>query len=379
MRRLSIFLPRQTAFYVGLLAQIRRGFEAIGIETTGACQHLDATQMRAWCAQHRPDVVFEMNRPKRDVPWLPPGVRHIVWVVDFNGRPLAHFEGSDITYLFSPGWPPVYPHRGFHRFMGPGTDPTIYQHRAPGRHWTIEGTFVGHIPRPWSHDELARNVTGNAATWTFDELRPWLEDWLSKTPDTRHPPSNDALEVADHFCRVHAGVPLVADDRLRYDIRGRIIRHIRRRQIADAMLTHLSNVAFFGPENWSNWPQYAPHWRGQLDDPSELAGVYQRSRFNFHEGNGIHFRSMDIMATGGLLLYREHWHDHRPKGIADVFDAGIHYVPFRDETLGEVLDDLRHDPTRAQSIREAAAEAVFAAHTWTHRARDIVRDLHELG
>lgn len=374
-QHVSIFLPRPTPFYAGLLEQLRRGFEAVGVATSGLCRHLEADELTQWCAAHRPDVVFEMNRPRRDVPSLARSIVHIVWVVDLNGRSLDYFEGSEITYLFSPGWYKVYPHAGFHRWLGPGTDPTIYAPPPPGAPRDLGATFVGHIPRPWTPEELNRDLTGGLGSYRFADLLGPLERWLATHPDHRDPLREDTLEAAELLCRHVTGVPLVVDERLTYDIRGRIVRHLGRQTVADCMLNHRDDVHFYGPENWRQWPRYAPHHRKLLDSSAEVADVFKRSRSTFHEGEGVHFRSVDAMACGTLLVFHEHWYDGDPGGMARVFEPNVHYVPFTPASLNEQLERFVDDPVAAERIRAEAAAEIHRAHTWTHRAAQVMRDV----
>ena len=83
-RRLSVFLPRPTGFYRGLLPQILRGFEQAGFEVSGTTQLLGEAELVEWCREHRADVVFEMNRSRSQVPFLPRSVKHVSWVLSFS-------------------------------------------------------------------------------------------------------------------------------------------------------------------------------------------------------------------------------------------------------------------------------------------------------
>lgn len=374
IRHVSIFLPGDTDFYRGLLAQMRRGFEAIGVRTSGALTHLDAADMRDWCGAHRPDVVFEMNRPRADAEFLPAHIAHVCWVVDFNGRPLEHFAGSDITYLFGDSWVQHYPHASFCRWFGPGACEVDY---SPTEHrGEIDASFAGHVPNPWSDAELARDLTGCGAC-TFGELLPEIERVLREHRDRLHS-TEQYLELVGDACRRRCGHALVLDEVLRYDITCRVVRHLNRADLVDAVLAADASIALFGPANWSRWPRYAPHYRGWLADPADMRRVYATSRVNLHEGNGVHFRQMDAMSTGGLLFFRETASDAGHGGIRSLFEPHAHYVPFTLESLGDTLREYLGDPRRADRVRAAAAAAIAGAHTWRHRAAEVLRDLAQI-
>lgn len=373
IRRVSVFLPRDNDFYRGLLPQMLRGFAAAGVEVTGGLGHLGADAMREHCASFRPDVVFEMNRPRRDAEFVPRHVAHVCWVVDFNGRALAHFEGSTATYLFGESWVRHYPHASFCRWMGPGACEHDY---ALADHEPVDDvSFAGHMPNPWSDAELARDVTGTGAL-TFGALLPAIEQLLRTLPPDRSP--DDLLGAVDDACRSRCGHGLLLDDVLRYDILGRTVRHVNRADLVDAALSQTSRIALYGPPNWARWPQYAACYRGWLDAPPAMRRAYARAAINLHEGTGIHFRSMDVMCTGGLVLWRTTPHDHLHGGIAEQFEAGEHYVPFELETLGATIGEILGDPQRAARIRSNAAAAIRAGHTWRHRAQGILRDLEAM-
>jgi hypothetical protein len=374
LRRLSLFLPRDTPFYRGLLQQMRRGFEAEGVQTSGLCRQLGPMAMRDFCRVHRPQVVFEMNRPRREIPFLDPEIRHVTWVVDFNGRPLEHFAGSDITYLFGLTWVERYPHQGFHRWLGPGACEVDYGLADPPPAAEVDAAFAGHIPRPWSADELARDLTGGRGELRFGDLLPELERQL-RAARGKVGSADDFLALAEGIARARTPAPLVLDQTLRYDISGRAIRMLNRGDLIDAAVSHIRSLALYGPDNWLKWPAYAPHYRGPLDSPAELRRAYQTARVTLHEGNGIHFRSMDCLCAGGVLLFRQTPHDARPGGIARLFEPQVHYVPFTLETLGDELARLLSDAPRRARLGRAAAAAVRAGHTWRHRAREILRDL----
>ncbi len=371
MTHISIFLPRVNDFYRGLLAQMRRGFEAAGVRTSGALTHLGAEAMRDWCGAHRPDAIFEMNRPRRDAEFVPRHIKHVCWVVDFNGRPLSHFEGSEVTYLFSDAWPEHYPHAGLHRWFGPGAcdrDYAFVPHRGE-----VDASFVGHMPNPWSPAELARDLTGVGAC-SFGALLPTLEARVRDQYDRLHA-SEDFMALAEAACVERCGHTLMADGALRYDLTCRLIRHINRCDLTDAVLDAGATVALFGPDNWTRWPRYAPHYRGWLAGAAAMRRVYATSRVNLHEGTGIHFRQMDAMCSGGLLCFRETPNDGAEGGIARLFTPNVHYVPFSLDNLGPRLHEVLGDPTRAQTMRAAAAEAIRSGHTWRHRAQTVLADL----
>lgn len=368
-------MPSPTAFYRSLLDQMRRGFEACGVTVSGGLAPLGPDALAQWCTEVRPDVVFEMNRPRNDARGLAPEVRHATWVVDFDGRTLDHFAGSDATYLFGPTWVDRYPHDGFHRWLGPGTCPSDYPQRACTHE--VDVSFAGYIPRPWNESERQRPLTADPAGLRFGELLPEFESRLRAARD-RLRTADDFIELAASACRGLSGSALVLDDRLRRDLSGRVIRELNRRDLIDATLRASASLAIYGPDKWTQWPAYAQYHRGFIECPRELHQTYVEAALSLHEGNGIHFRSMDVMGSGGLMLFRRTFADQLEGGIESRFEPGVHYMPVTLESLPSTIERLLADPRTADRIRTAAAREVAQGHTWRHRAQSILDDFARL-
>lgn len=396
VRRLSIFLPRKTEFYESLLRQMQRGFEACGVECTGGLGYLGPEDMKRWCREHRPQVVLEMNRSRRDAEFLPSDVRHVVWLVDLAGQTVDYFEGSDITYFFGPSWASGYSRGGLCRCLVPGTCPVDYAPLAATP--VAELGFVGHIPKPWTDDELARDMTAQPGQLSFGDFLPPFEQAMREIWDppplpawhvnrlTRRAvmdpcvdgqwfPITIAREVVTKICSAELHI---ADEKMRYDLLARVIRHLNRGDLAEAMIRTGRDVSFFGPDNWTEWPQFAPHYRGWLSGPAAMRDAYAQTRFNFHEGEGAHFRSMDILGSGNLLVFRGTNRDRAPGGLASMFEPGVHYISCRLDSLGETLAAANDNPDALAVMRREAAAEVKRRHTWQHRAEEILDDLQQV-
>ncbi|TPV92937.1 MAG: glycosyltransferase [Myxococcales bacterium FL481] len=376
VNRVSIFLPRDNDFYRGLLRQMQRGFEASGVECCGQTNLLGPDELDHWCRTRQPDLVLEMNRPRIDADGLPHDVLHACWIVDLHARPISEFRDSELTYLFCNAWAGFYPNGGFFRWLGPGWCPIDYPQRRD-EPFEYDLSFAGHIPNPWTRGELDRDVTGGAGCTTFGDLLPLVEQALRRhrrSGRRSHRPPTAFLSEVDAYCRSLCGRDLVADDVLRYDLLARVGRTLNRTDLLDAVVRSSTSLAIYGPENWTRWPQYAPFYRGWLSHPAQLHRSALESRANLHEGVGIHFRSMNVMGSGGLLAYRGRASEQEPGGLQHEFSPHVHYVPIEIDTLSSDLEPYLSDPARAQTIREEASREIAARHQWKHRAQGILRD-----
>ena len=127
IKKISIFLPKPTFIYKNLYRSIADGFRQYGLIVTGGTRHLTEVEMKTWCEEYQPDVIFEMDRTRDMIQGIPKNIRHVAWIVDTYGRFIDQLTGSQITYFF---WPNYF--RNFHNSNGisdwlpPGTDPDIF-------------------------------------------------------------------------------------------------------------------------------------------------------------------------------------------------------------------------------------------------------------
>ena len=151
------------------------------------------------------------------------------------------------------------------------------------------------------------------------------------------------------------------------------------------------SLRIFGTKGWTAWPELAPHYRGFLDEPADLARVYASSRINLHEGVGMHFRSLDCLSTGSLLFYCTRRKTTDPQGgwnwrqpTARMSDherplvAAEHYVEYYPGEFAEKARYYLAQPALIEKIRSNARAAILEEHTWRHRALKVAADLKKL-
>jgi hypothetical protein len=390
--KLSVFLPRPTGFYRGLLPQMLRGFEQAGFEVSGTTELLGEAEMLDWCRSHETDVVFEMNRTRSEVPFLPPSIRHISWVVDFLGRTEEQIKGSDLTYFFTTGWVMAFPYDTFSDWLPPGSCPTTY---APsGAPFESDVSVAGHVPPPWSQAELTRNVSRTARPMLFGDLLPQYQSYLAEVERdilTQFPDHGTYWDEINRLVSAATGDGIAPDPAVKYDLLGRLPRTGLRPSMVSEALGAGHSLRIFGTKGWTAWPELAPHYRGFLDEPADLARVYTSSRINLHEGVGMHFRSMDCLAAGSLLFYctrrkstdpQGPWNWRRPSGNMSDYQPpllpGEHYVEYYPGELAEKSRYYLAHPEQIEKLRHNARQAILEGHTWRHRALKIAADLEKL-
>lgn len=395
-RRLSVFLPRPSGFYRGLLPQMLRGFEQAGFEVSGSTDLLGEAELLAWCREHKTDVLFEMNRTRSEVPFLPREVQHVSWIVDFLGRSEAEIKGSDVTYFFTTGWVAAFAYDTFADWLPPGTCTSTYAPR--GVRFASDVSVVGHVPAPWTAPELDRNLSRTERRLTFGEFLPPFREFLNATERRlNHPLNTEAVNHdtlwadVNRLVEARTGAGVVDDPVIKYDLLGRLPRTGLRPAMVSEALNAGYSLRIYGTQGWAAWPEFAPHYRGFLEQPADLADAYESSRLNLHEGEGMHFRSLDCLAAGGALFYctprksndhRGGWHFRpddtqlsMPRGLPTPGEHFVEYYP------GELAEKARYylaRPAEMAALRERARATVCQHHTWRHRALKVARDLDAL-
>ncbi len=371
IERVLVLMPKNNSWYQAVAAQIVRAFSLAGFQAAFFCGALSEAALNILLEQFKPQVIFDMNASRADRPGLSRQILHVCWVVDFNGRTLESFVGSDITYLFAAEWMRHYPNDGFFGWLPPGVcTESYFPQQAAYAH---AASFVGHIPKPWSETELRRNIAAEGKVLRFGEVLPFLQGMLKRNKAACVVQDDYKLLLSDYAEKTF-NTSICFDHQLQYDLSGRLIRLLNRRALMEKLVT-IDGLALYGPENWSHWPEYQPFYQRFLDSVDDMRTVYNCSYANFHEGCSMHFRVVDAMACGGLLFIKKHGYDEGDSGIKRFFNPGVHFVEFDEDDLLEKHKFYSDNPGLADKLREAALQTVKAGHTWTHRVEQISRDL----
>lgn len=380
MNKAAIFLPGQTPFYASLLSGMMKGLQMHGVTVVGDLRHYAEAELLEFCEDYRPNFIFEMNRPRSEIPFLPHEVLHIDWVVDTNGRPINYFQESNITYFFAANWLAFYQsQKGLCvDWLPPGVDPEAYfPQKRPA---VCDFSFIGHMPRPWSPQESQRGVgKDNGRIVTFGELTCLMQQHLSSLAQINY--HNDFyIDLADSLLKAaHPGCIVDGwDEVLRYDIGCRTLREFNRRNLIDLVLSDFEDLQLYGPENWRLWPRYRHHYQRFLATSQEMREVYQSSTINLHEGVGLHFRVLDCIASGGLLFALSNPYDREYGGIETCLEPGRHFIPFSRENFRMMAKRYLANDTERQLITESGALYVKQEHSWYRRWEKILHDIHQV-
>jgi len=377
IRRIAIFLPRSNPFYITMFFGLKRAFEKLGVEVHGWPELLAEDALLEFCRQSKPDLIFEMNRSRKQLPKLPQNILHACWIVDLMGNDFSYFQDSDIIYTFTALWLQAFPECGKRLidWLPPGIDPQLYYPATCN--YRYDFSFIGHIPPPWTNEELERPLysdLGHGINFG-DYINKYDQQWGRATQQRTPPEALNLLMQRNALLNSKNQEIDIEDLTLRYDILCRSRRMNVRKATIDAVLPTSDSIAIFGSENWKKWPKYSGYYKKFIEDPNQLREIYQHSRINLHEGVGLHMRSLDCFASGGNLLYMQT--DERNStgtGLALHFEKNIHYFELDKNDFTYQIRLLLNDETRLRSIGQEAAKITHAKHSWLERAKKILTD-----
>lgn len=378
MTKIALFLP-QTFFYLKLFYSMKKALETHGFEVVGLPELLVGDALLELCRQCQPDIVLEMNRTRNEIPELPKHIVHIAWIVDNRGKKIDSFSGSELLYMFWHNWLKDCrsPSSRIVDWLPPGFDPELYFPEA--RDFVSDMAFVGHISFPWTVEEKNRILFESPeATVTFEDALRHLERQIEGRDLTGYQ-EDDYVELALLFLPVRIRERMSLDSGVHYDLGARaILRMAFRQKMLDLAVASGTSLRFFGTGGWNAWSGYQPFYHSTLTEPADVRAVYQSSKINLHEGIGVHFRSLDCMASGGLLFYMSKPEDTFLGGIQTFFTPGKHFVAVDENDFLEKTAFYLAHPEERKQICELACQEVMQKHTWEHRVRKIVDDLKTL-
>ncbi len=376
---ISIFLPNDTSFYRRVFRCLEKSFEQAGVKVSGGCRLLTESEMYLWLSNNKPDAVFEMNRVKDDIPILHDfSIPHITWIVDFKGRTGNHIRGSDITYFFDPGWNINYDVGGMQDWLPPGACIKTFTPLQLNHGIEAEFSFIGHIPKSWSDEELSRKIDSESDA-TFEMLLHDYQKYLegSKFVIKTH---NDLEDIIKNICKKLSIKENSLDAEIYYDLIEKTKRLSNRVELLNFALKKSESVAIYGSTNWKEWPDYQKYYKYFIDCPNEINVIHQSSMINLHDGVSFHFRAIDCMASGGVIFWYDNSSVKVEQGLHNFFDDQWHFYAFREDDYDEVYEDFKRnsDSKKRNKAKNEMISLINSYHTWDHRVNKIIKDIEAL-
>lgn len=361
---------------------LREGFRQIGVDVLAAWPHPNVLVLENVLDSFRPDVVFEINRSRNQIPEFDDKFLHICWMQDIQSlgeRLDVNFGGSDLAYFMLPPSASGYPAAldGTMSHLMAATDPDIF---TVGTEQPIfDFSFVGQIFAPISDQLRARPIiVRGEKCGTFGDVFDRFE--VKGISHSTHTASETVAELVD-FVRTQCpdADAAMIDDATKNIFDEYLPRMTERSRMLKAALGISNKAGFFGTGPWDEWPEFRGHFGGYINRPRKMATIFRRTKVNLHNGGGTMMcRVLDCMATGSTIMVGNGRWDGTVYGLDHYFEAGSHYYEYDFDTFEPTARIALEDNEARRRIGAAAAEAVRANHTWRHRAEQIIRDVASL-
>jgi len=411
-----------TAYDRRMVEGLATALRECGQYTVALQQPLRESETAARCAALGADVLLQINRVPPVDPPLPARTRHIAWFQDVfpaTAREIAgRVRSADIVYTLGDakvlGLDGALPCRV--GCLLTGIDEKVWTAAGGHARPSVDFSLCGYIPPPsrLSHSalaDLAWHVAGRcedplpaSPPLRFRALRFLLR--RGSVPRIAASALREATRVIERLYRPLRGeldvrrlsvaaceavdVALSATNRRSLSPEQRsalsfcldnLVRE-RPRMVDRLALVRLaldvsSSLSLYG-RGWNLHAISRSRYKGFLSSPSELAAVYHGSRINLGNnthGLGLHSRTFECMAVGGLIFMHASANDEKPGGMLTAFEPGVHFGQYTPDDFAEEAARWLHDETRRIEAGVRAAALVRANHTWHHRALQILSDL----
>lgn len=403
--KILFLVEAENDYYFSMAAGLGKGFQKLGVDYRMLDVHMPDDTLRSRIESLKPDVIFEINRTRRQSNGLiPDEVLHICWIQDaWKPKTRAEakrlhrrdprFGGSDLIYtLLSPNYFGLTPKSDDGMRWGilhTGVDSEVFDLRNTPIEPNL-ATICGYIPPPAPVMAKSLNLDLPLMANGDRQITPraLIDELQNKAGVSvgKHTLSDIHRIITDAINR-HLGCTISVDQML--DIFNEhwfllvldteLPRIPDRYGLACAALNAGLKLELYGPPTWQEWVQLRSHYRANVLWPSELAQIYRRSQFNLHNGAfGMHSRVLEAMSCGGAVFANHTSLDDSGRDLPQQFTEGEHFIAYSPESVGDVLAHWKNGGTALRDIGMNAAAAIRKGHQWHHRAEQVLRDLSGL-
>lgn len=360
-KRVLFYFNSNSTFYTNLFYSIKKGFEECGCAIEGAPKLLSSEELNKKIQAFKPDFVLEINRAKSEIPNFPEEVIHICWLFDLWDKN-PHDLYSDIVYTFGYTWLKRFPKTCAKLIdcLPPATDNSIYKKLNVKKEYDF--SFLGHIPKPWSNDELNRIVG-------YKNEQPILFKSIFNEITSILLASNNHLDL-ERFAKKHnfEFIPYL-EQSLKYDITTRTFRQQNRLAYLKKAMSVSDNVVLYGT-NWNLYDEYKAKYKGYLENPNEINYAIQTSKIMLHDNHNLHFRILDAMANGTPVMLPKPRETDNKLSLFGL-EKEKHY--FEIDVLGETPLTMPSDKA-LQEVSKQANALIESKHLWKHRVETILKN-----
>lgn len=368
----------KTNYYHSKLWGLANGFKQLGLEAMVIPDVPFEEQMYTLCREWKPDIIFEINRSKADLPDLPKEVIHINNQQDMEFGRIFKESKSDITYF--PINPELIGYKyldNFNSVLMMGVDPDKFYQEGDKEHDFI---FCGFIPKPIDQTLMNQSVFNYLGIVPYERkctVGEVFEEFTrrAKQSDAKYDKLISSITEIIHEKLAH-NFNIRFDDKLKDDLQYTVFRTVERKFMVESVLAVSEDTRLYGPYSWTLWPEYCLYYYGHLVGLEALRKAYSKARVLLHNGNWTagHWRVPEGMACGNVVMIQETPHDDKKYGILEDFEPYVDYIPWNEDNIKEQAKKALKD----KFIGENAKNLVLDKHTWKHRAEQILNDIRKI-
>lgn len=384
IKRVAIFsqaTPEHVDWGIGL----KQGMHANGVDVLTSWPFPNAEMVDSIIENFQPDVVFEINRHKDQIPKTSNPFFHVCLIHEHRSQDTIFTKtsgNSDFYYsIIRPSGFDFLPHLDDRaRVFVPGFNTEVLNSITP---------------QPKKYELGCEGFMGNP-----DFFEPSYMDHLI---DTSRPELGTLNDLINYIGITKA---LLNQEDYVFQVRRRIeayflghgfmafkfmdyaynlifrlcedefVRTTNRKHLCDLMLNTSDNIAFWGTPLWKMWPKYAPFYKSELKSSQTVLEAYSSLDINIHStGCNLHKRVIDTMAIGTPIALMRTQADDGPFGLDQFFEPDVHYISFTFDTFKDKIRYYLDNPEARNKIATAAKKRVEERFTWKERCRLILEDL----
>lgn len=387
IKRMAIF-SHATPDHVNWVVGLKQGMKANGVDVVTSWPLPNGPILDRIIENYRPDVVFEINRHKDQVPETSNSFFHVCLIHEHRSHDTVYTEtsgNSDFYYSITKpsgyDFPKHLDERARVFIPGFNTDVLSRVTPQPKRYDLGFAGFMGD-PKAYSSEFVGQLIDNSKPEFgTIKDLVRFIG--ITKTLINE----NDSIfrirrKIEAYFHQLgHHDFKFIdhADKLIFRMCEDGFLRISNRKHLCDLMLKTSDNLAFWGSPLWTLWPQYSPFYKSELKSTLTLLEAYSSLKINIHcTGTNLHPRVVDTMAMGMPIAVVRHESDSGPFGMDQFFEPDVHYIRVNFDNFKDKLRYYLENKEARDLIGKQAKRRVMESFTWKERCRLILEDLESV-
>ncbi len=325
----------------------------------------DVAGVHASVRAFAPTDTFAVNVPKAALR-LPAHVRHHCWIQDIYEWKAVVSNTSDVTWVMTATHAV---HLGF-PFLPPATDYAAFRAEPPA--YEADVAFAGFLPPATCYFSPSPEINRLCAA-LYAALHEKIREVGDFYSDIEY--ASFLLRAAEIGTGLH--VPGEFRSVVLYHIASRLVRHVQRMRVMDALVPMCERRKWrlrIAGDNWQLSPLYEPYRCERLPAGAPLARFFQTSKVNLQINGDTNFhpRVLECLAAGGFVLAERHITDAHPGGLHAALPAAVAPTWRSFEELEAALAFwIEHDEARKAAAAEGA-RIVAERHSFRARVATIL-------